>query len=181
MPGMNTGLSTNNPAIVSAFETALLHQGLFVLLIVALVAAAWNILRSAHLRQATKAERASSMFPSSPSRPEPVARRLLRVSFGLIWVFDGILQGQSSMPLGMIPRRLADEGLAPEVQESTTCCYAVQDKASVNDPDGARWEVYTVLADTPAGTGLAGDGSCCAGAEASELVSIGTKTSSACC
>jgi len=46
-------------------------------------------------------------------------------------------------------RRLAAEGLAPDVQESTTCCYAVQDKAWVNDPDGAPWEVYTVLAATP--------------------------------
>ena len=29
------------------------------------------------------------------------------------------------------------------------CCYAVQDKVWVNDPDGAPWEVYTVLADAP--------------------------------
>jgi catechol 2,3-dioxygenase-like lactoylglutathione lyase family enzyme len=43
--------------------------------------------------------------------------------------------------------RLTGEGLAPDVQESTTCCYAVQDKAWVEDPDGAPWEVYTVLAD----------------------------------
>ena len=46
-------------------------------------------------------------------------------------------------------RRLAAQGLNPDVQESTTCCYAVQDKAWVNDPDGAPWEVYTVLADAP--------------------------------
>lgn len=45
--------------------------------------------------------------------------------------------------------RLTAEGLNPEVQESTTCCYAVQDKAWVADPDGAPWEVYTVLADAP--------------------------------
>jgi catechol 2,3-dioxygenase-like lactoylglutathione lyase family enzyme len=50
--------------------------------------------------------------------------------------------------------RLSGEGLDPEVQESTTCCYAVQDKAWVNDPDGAAWEVYTVLADAPTETGL---------------------------
>jgi catechol 2,3-dioxygenase-like lactoylglutathione lyase family enzyme len=50
--------------------------------------------------------------------------------------------------------RLAGEGLAPDMQEATTCCYAVQDKAWVNDPDGAPWEVYTVLADAPAETGL---------------------------
>jgi catechol 2,3-dioxygenase-like lactoylglutathione lyase family enzyme len=50
--------------------------------------------------------------------------------------------------------RLTGEGLDPEVQECTTCCYAVQDKAWVQDPDGAPWEVYTVLADAPDETGL---------------------------
>ena len=30
----------------------------------------------------------------------------------------------------------------------------------VNDPDGAPWEVYTVLAGAP-GTTLQGDGTCC--------------------
>jgi catechol 2,3-dioxygenase-like lactoylglutathione lyase family enzyme len=44
--------------------------------------------------------------------------------------------------------RLADAGLATAVQENTTCCYAVQDKVWVDDPDGAPWEVYTVLADS---------------------------------
>jgi len=38
------------------------------------------------------------------SYPEPVARRLLRICFGLIWIFDGILQAQASMPLGMAPQ-----------------------------------------------------------------------------
>ena len=50
--------------------------------------------------------------------------------------------------------RLVGEGLQPDVQESTTCCYAVQDKAWVDDPDGAPWEVYTVLADATEETGL---------------------------
>jgi cytochrome oxidase Cu insertion factor (SCO1/SenC/PrrC family) len=36
--------------------------------------------------------------------PEAPGRRILRISFGLLWVFDGLLQGQSSMPLGMIPQ-----------------------------------------------------------------------------
>jgi catechol 2,3-dioxygenase-like lactoylglutathione lyase family enzyme len=57
--------------------------------------------------------------------------------------------------------RLKDEGMATEVEERTTCCFAVQDKVWVSDPDGAPWEVYTVLADAPAETGIAGDGSCC--------------------
>jgi catechol 2,3-dioxygenase-like lactoylglutathione lyase family enzyme len=57
--------------------------------------------------------------------------------------------------------RLRQEGLEAEVQDQTTCCFAVQDKVWVNDPDGAPWEVYTVLADASAETGIAGDGSCC--------------------
>ena len=51
-------------------------------------------------------------------------------------------------------RRLSAVGLGPEVQEATTCCYALQDKAWVTDPDGAPWEVYTVLADAPEQSGL---------------------------
>jgi catechol 2,3-dioxygenase-like lactoylglutathione lyase family enzyme len=46
--------------------------------------------------------------------------------------------------------RLAAAGLATTLEENTTCCYAVQDKVWVTDPDGAPWEVYTVLADAPA-------------------------------
>jgi catechol 2,3-dioxygenase-like lactoylglutathione lyase family enzyme len=52
-------------------------------------------------------------------------------------------------------------GLETEVQDQTTCCYAVQDKVWVSDPDGVPWEVYTVLADASVETGIAGDGSCC--------------------
>jgi catechol 2,3-dioxygenase-like lactoylglutathione lyase family enzyme len=56
--------------------------------------------------------------------------------------------------------RLSAAGLTPDVQESTTCCYALQDKAWVNDPDGVPWEIYTVLADAPeeAGPGCSPEG-----------------------
>ncbi len=47
-------------------------------------------------------------------------------------------------------QRLSGEGLATATQEATTCCYAVQDKVWVHDPDQVPWEVYTVLADAPA-------------------------------
>ena len=46
--------------------------------------------------------------------------------------------------------RLAQEGLSTREEDGVTCCYAVQDKVWVADPDGAPWEVYTVLADAPA-------------------------------
>lgn len=52
-------------------------------------------------------------------------------------------------------RRLAAEGLATEVEEGTTCCYALQDKVWVTGPGGERWEVYTVLADAGSGAGAA--------------------------
>lgn len=48
--------------------------------------------------------------------------------------------------------RLASAGLATDARTSETCCYAVQDKVWVSDPDGARWEVYTVLEDADAVT-----------------------------
>jgi cytochrome oxidase Cu insertion factor (SCO1/SenC/PrrC family) len=100
---MNSSLSTNNPAIVSAFQSALLHQGLIVLLLIALVAVAWNVQRASQLRRARATATGSAPAPLPLTSPEPVARRLLRVSFGLIWIFDGILQGQASMPLGLVP------------------------------------------------------------------------------
>lgn len=67
--------------------------------------------------------------------------------------------------------RLARSGLGTDVEEQTTCCYAVQDKVWVTDPDGARWEVYTVLADAdslgrpdPAGApAFSGAGAPCCG------------------
>jgi catechol 2,3-dioxygenase-like lactoylglutathione lyase family enzyme len=47
--------------------------------------------------------------------------------------------------------RLAAAGLTTATEQGTTCCYAVQDKVWVDDPDGAPWEVYTVLADADEG------------------------------
>ncbi|MEY8014891.1 ArsI/CadI family heavy metal resistance metalloenzyme [Mycobacterium servetii] len=57
--------------------------------------------------------------------------------------------------------RLAAEGMIPEEQIATTCCYALQDKAWVTGPAGERWEVYTVLSDSQtfgAGCDDTGDG-----------------------
>ena len=43
-------------------------------------------------------------------------------------------------------RRLSADGLSTK-EESGACCYADQEKVWVNDPDGAPWEIYTVLGD----------------------------------
>ncbi len=40
-----------------------------------------------------------------------------------------------------------EKGLIPREEMQTTCCYALQDKAWVHDPDGNEWEVFTVIED----------------------------------
>ena len=68
--------------------------------------------------------------------------------------------------------RLGDAGLATEVEDNTTCCYAVQDKVWVTGPGNEPWEVYTVTGDArpdlegrtaPELADVAGDGTCCGG------------------
>jgi catechol 2,3-dioxygenase-like lactoylglutathione lyase family enzyme len=41
--------------------------------------------------------------------------------------------------------RLARSGLRPREEFGVTCCYAVQDKVWVSDPDGNQWEIFVVL------------------------------------
>jgi catechol 2,3-dioxygenase-like lactoylglutathione lyase family enzyme len=56
--------------------------------------------------------------------------------------------------------RLSGEGLATDVEQNTTCCYAVQDKVWVTGPGRERWEVYTVLADADLATTCCSSGTC---------------------
>ncbi|GAA1154534.1 ArsI/CadI family heavy metal resistance metalloenzyme [Nocardioides aquiterrae] len=59
--------------------------------------------------------------------------------------------------------RLAAAGFASIDERDTTCCYAKQDKFWVEGaPDGERWEVYTVLADSPTPNGEEVGAVCCA-------------------
>lgn len=68
-------------------------------------------------------------------------------------------------------------GIPTDVEEQTTCCYAVQDKVWIRDPDDARWEVYTVLADSADFGSAPADGGdvCCATAPVVETMSIASK------
>ena len=43
--------------------------------------------------------------------------------------------------------RLRDGGLAVDLELGVDCCYAIQDKAWVTDPDGRRWEIFAILDD----------------------------------
>ncbi len=44
--------------------------------------------------------------------------------------------------------RLSELGLFTQVEDDTTCCYAVQDKVWVHGPGAEPWEVYTVKDDS---------------------------------
>jgi cytochrome oxidase Cu insertion factor (SCO1/SenC/PrrC family) len=95
MPGMNSGLSNNNPTIVAAFRSALLHQGIVVLAVFAVLALAWLVIREWGRPALTRAGAGVN------AGPEPAGRQLLRIGFGVIWIFDGLLQAQPAMALGL--------------------------------------------------------------------------------
>jgi catechol 2,3-dioxygenase-like lactoylglutathione lyase family enzyme len=54
-----------------------------------------------------------------------------------------------------------ERGLLPRDEMKTECCYALQDKAWVRDPDGNEWEVFAVLKDNLPEKPVAAK-SCCA-------------------
>ena len=102
MPGMNSGLSDTNAVLVAAFKAALLHQGLIVLALLLVLGLAW-----AGVREWVPAARASGPVWSAAglgligAPTEPRWRRVLRIGFGVLWIFDGILQAQAAMPAGL--------------------------------------------------------------------------------
>jgi hypothetical protein len=46
-----------------------------------------------------------------------------------------------------IRERWTEAGLLTRDEMQTNCCYALQDKTWVRDPDGNEWEVFVVLED----------------------------------
>jgi catechol 2,3-dioxygenase-like lactoylglutathione lyase family enzyme len=86
---------------------------------------------------------------------------------------------ESPEEVGAAQTRLATKGMETVVEDNVTCCYAVQDKVWVHDPDNAPWEIYTVLenademkstgkkiinvdgGDVCCGTGSSAESSCC--------------------
>ena len=126
MPGMNSGLNPADPTIVNAFRSALLHQWLIAAAIFVLLLLVWGATRTWVTVQATGGAAAgpggaataadahpqdagaTALAPAAvaaqqPAKAlrEPRARRLLRIGFGILWVFDGILQAQPKMAAGM--------------------------------------------------------------------------------
>lgn len=59
------------------------------------------------------------------------------------------IQVASTDDVNEAKKRFEALGLATFSEEDTACCYAVQDKVWVEDPDGNSWEVFVVKADAP--------------------------------
>jgi catechol 2,3-dioxygenase-like lactoylglutathione lyase family enzyme len=72
------------------------------------------------------------------------------------------IQVASTEDVGAAWTRFTEANLRTLTEDNTSCCYALQDKVWVEDPDGNSWEVFVVKGDadlmqrTPAASG------CCA-------------------
>lgn len=65
------------------------------------------------------------------------------------------IQVASSEDVAAAWARFRQAGLVTRTEEDTTCCYALQDKVWVQDPDGNAWEVFVVKGEgTEMGDGL---------------------------
>jgi catechol 2,3-dioxygenase-like lactoylglutathione lyase family enzyme len=59
------------------------------------------------------------------------------------------LQVENSEDVQTAIARFKQAGLTTFEEKNTDCCYAIQDKVWVTDPDGTNWEVFVVkVADT---------------------------------
>jgi cytochrome oxidase Cu insertion factor (SCO1/SenC/PrrC family) len=94
MPGMNSGLDPSDPTLEAAFRSALLHQGFIAAGVFVLLWLLWGASRNWVPEQAAGTA-------GSRGAAESAGRRVLRIGFGLLWLFDGILQGQPKMPGGL--------------------------------------------------------------------------------
>jgi catechol 2,3-dioxygenase-like lactoylglutathione lyase family enzyme len=58
------------------------------------------------------------------------------------------LQVESTEEVLEMRKRWQENGLTTLDEMKTDCCYALQDKTWVQDPDGNRWEAFVVLENT---------------------------------
>lgn len=62
------------------------------------------------------------------------------------------IQVAESADVHAVRKNWEDAGLLTRDEMQTRCCYALQDKTWVRDPDGNEWEVFVVLEDNLAET-----------------------------
>lgn len=76
--------------------------------------------------------------------------------------------------------RLGEAGLATDVEDDTTCCYALQDKVWVHGPGQEPWEVYVVKADADS-LAKQQSSTCCTDPAAADTGSKATVAAGGCC
>jgi catechol 2,3-dioxygenase-like lactoylglutathione lyase family enzyme len=116
----------------------------------------------------------SSLFGTSPAKTkpgyanfavgEPPLKLVLIENTGLGGSINHLgVEVTDTSAVGATKSRLTEEGLASTEERDSTCCYARQDKFWVEGgPDGERWEVYTVLADSETFSAADAGETCCA-------------------
>jgi catechol 2,3-dioxygenase-like lactoylglutathione lyase family enzyme len=105
----------------------------------------------------------------------PLNLTLNQVHFGERGALSHLgLQVASTEDVLSMRRKWADAGLVTRDEMQTNCCYAMQDKSWVHDPDGNEWEVFVVLKDNLAETGM-----CCTD-QAGKIEASQTTTTAAC-
>jgi len=107
---MDSGLNTDDPTLVAAFRSAVLQQGAIIIAIFLALLLAYGIIR-ARRTAADSPPRSPGAEPLPPVFAEPRARHALRISFGILWLINGILQAQPQMA-GGLPSQVVAPGAA---------------------------------------------------------------------
>lgn len=111
MPGMShNNVSTSNVIVQGLFRHDIYVTSVYWIIALALVC----------LLGASVLRRLNSFNLSPEGLGEPRARTYLRIAFGVIWLFDGILQFQPSMPLG-----LANDVVQPTIAGAPTWLHSL--------------------------------------------------------
>ena len=71
------------------------------------------------------------------------------------------IQLGSSQAVREARERVEAAGITARTEEAVTCCYSLQDKFWVQDPDGNAWEYFVVLRDTASRAGESAPSACC--------------------
>jgi catechol-2,3-dioxygenase len=85
------------------------------------------------------------------------------------------IQMMSSADVLATRQKWIEAGLLTRDEMQTSCCYALQDKTWVRDPDGNEWEVFVVLEDNLAETAA------CSCGDRLETATENEVQSAACC
>jgi cytochrome oxidase Cu insertion factor (SCO1/SenC/PrrC family) len=133
---MNSGLNPADPTLVAAFRSALLHQGAIALIAIVFLWLIWATARTWRVAPPTaKGGAASAAGQAASDVAEARGRRLLRIGFGVLWIFDGILQAQPKMAGG-----LASQVIQPIAAASPTWVQRVVNWG------GTAWSYHPIQA-----------------------------------